>query len=115
MIHGILTNTCPNCKKGKIYEETNIYFNFRKPKMKKGCDTCNFTFDKEPGFFYGAMYVSYALGIIEALLTFLVAYFFFDIGLDLKLLGIISLVLLVMSSFNLRVSRIIWIYLLRGI
>ena len=38
-----------------------------------------------PGFFFGAMYVSYALGIIEALLTYAIGRLFYDTVFDLRI------------------------------
>ncbi|WP_233565336.1 DUF983 domain-containing protein [Aquimarina sp. AD10] len=115
MIQKIITNKCPNCGKGHIYKEKNIYFNFRKLKMNKECSKCGFIFEKEPGFFFGAMYVSYALGIAQAIVVFTIGTFFFETIFDLRILPWITVTVLLLSSFNLRVSRIIWIYLLRGI
>ncbi len=115
MIQHILTNKCPNCKEGHIYERKNIYFNFSKNKMNKTCDKCGFKFEKEPGYFFGAMYVSYALGVAEALITVIIGAYFYDTALTPKLLPWIIIVLMLMSSFNMRVSRIIWMYLFKNI
>ncbi len=115
MINKMITNKCPNCGKGTIYKERNIYFNFRKPRMKKECEHCHFVFEKEPGFFFGAMYISYVLGIAQAILTFLVGTLFYETLFDMRILIWIAIVLVLLSSFNMRMSRIIWIYMLRGI
>ncbi|MBW1298575.1 DUF983 domain-containing protein [Aquimarina litoralis] len=115
MIQKIITNKCPNCGKGHVYKEKNIYFNFKKPKMNKECDHCGYVFEKEPGFFFGAMYVSYALGIAEAIAVFIIGTFFFESTFDLRILPWIIITILAFSSFNVRIARIIWIYLLKGI
>ncbi len=114
-IINILKNKCPNCGDGQIFTHKNIYFNFSSNEMNKTCKKCGFKFEKEPGFFFGAMYVSYALGVVQALVTALVASFFYEQILSLKIFMWIISVLLVMSSFNMRVSRIIWIYLFKNI
>ena len=82
--------------------------------MYKTCQNCGYKFEREPGFFFGAMYVSYALGVAEALITALVGIYFYDTGLSPKLLPWIIGVLILMSSFNMRVSRIIWLYLFKN-
>ena len=115
MIQKMLSNKCPNCGKGHIYKAKNIYLNFNKPKMNKECEHCGFTYEKEPGFFFGAMYVSYALGIAEAITVFIIGTFFFEDTFDLRILPWIAATILLLSSFNIRLSRIIWIYLLKGI
>ena len=55
----ILNCKCPNCSKGNVYKKHHF---FSYAKMNDTCDVCNYSFEKEPGFFYGAMYVSYARG-----------------------------------------------------
>ncbi|MEO1033304.1 hypothetical protein [Winogradskyella sp.] len=83
--------------------------------MNKTCDKCGYKFEKEPGFFFGAMYVSYALGVAEALITVTVGAYFYGTALTPKLLPWIIIVVMLMSSFNMRVSRIIWMYLFKNI
>ena len=39
----------------------SVFFN--KGLNHKNCSHCNLKYEIEPGFFYGAMYVSYALAI----------------------------------------------------
>jgi hypothetical protein len=31
--------------------------------MNSSCEKCDLSFEQEPGYYYGAMYVSYALGV----------------------------------------------------
>lgn len=115
MIKKILSNKCPNCKEGHIYSKKNIYFNFFSNKMNKECKKCGYKFEKEPGFFFGAMYVSYALNVAEALVVFILGRLFFESVYDMRIIFWIGLTLLLLSAFNMRISRIIWIYLMRKI
>ncbi|UJH66387.1 DUF983 domain-containing protein [Allomuricauda sp. SCSIO 65647] len=114
MIKNILTNKCPRCGKGRIFKNPNIYFNFGKPEMNESCPKCGFKNHKEPGFFYGAMYVSYGLTVGQGIMTFLVASPFFAERFDLRIIGVIALVLILLSSFNMRISRILWLYLFKS-
>jgi len=86
---------------------------FRMPKMFDRCEKCNCRFQGETGFFIGAMYVSYGLSVAETIVLFLMAWFVFDIPLMYIYIGVI-LMLVVNSTFNFRMSRIIWIYLFHG-
>ena len=115
MIRNILESKCPNCNQGHIYNRKGWYFKLGKPEMNKKCNHCGYSFEKEPGFFFGAMYVSYALGIIEALLTYAIGRLFYDAMFDLRIVIWIALVLIALSSFNMRLSRTIWIYLFKRI
>ncbi len=81
--------------------------------MNNRCSNCGFNYQKEPGFFFGAMYVSYGLAVAQGILTYLIASQFFSERFDLRIIWIIALVLILLSSFNMRISRILWIYLFK--
>ena len=61
----ILHALCPRCRMGQIFA-SSIYFGF--PKMRERCAVCDLKFEREPGYFLGAMYISYALGLGTILL-----------------------------------------------
>jgi hypothetical protein len=79
------------------------------PQMKKKCTSCGYTFEKEPGYFTGAMYVSYGLSIIEMVIIALLLQLT-PISTDYLIYGI-CLTVIVFWPFNFRMSRIIWMYL----
>ena len=68
-ISALLRQQCPRCHAGDIFP----YSVFRGlPKMHKRCPVCDLKFEREPGYFLGAMYISYALAVLTiALLSFL--------------------------------------------
>ncbi|AWW00439.1 DUF983 domain-containing protein [Arcticibacterium luteifluviistationis] len=109
-IISMLNNNCPNCNKGKVFKTKSIILSFGFSEMETKCPNCNNKFEKEPGFFIGAMYASYGLIIAEIFITYIIASFFFEEPFDLRILGIITAVLLVLSFFNYRFSRIMWLY-----
>ena len=110
----ILQNKCPNCHKGDIFKHNLFHFSFSFPKMNKKCSHCQTKFEKEPGFFFGAMFVSYAIGVSEAIITYFIASLFFDTNFDLRIIAIIAIVIIVLTRFNIKLSRIIWIYLFKN-
>jgi uncharacterized protein (DUF983 family) len=71
----ILQQRCPRCRSGKIFRFSIFrYFIFRGlPKMYERCAVCGLKFEREQGYFLGAMYISYglALVIIALLVTLL--------------------------------------------
>ena len=113
-IYHILRNDCPNCKKGKIFRDKSFYFSIGFPKMNEFCSNCNFKFEKEPGYFFGAMFVNYAIGVGEGLITYSIAHCFYKEAFDIRIVPYITLVLLVLCSFNIRLSRMIWIYMFKN-
>jgi uncharacterized protein (DUF983 family) len=56
----LLQGKCPRCQSGKIFKSnaTNIS---KFTDMFQNCPVCDLRFEIEPGFFWGAMYVSYAM------------------------------------------------------
>lgn len=109
----ILSNECPVCHKGKVFKDKNILLNFGFPKMNETCSQCHYKFQKEPGFFFGAMYVNYGLTVAQGIATYCIAQFFFEKTFDLRIIPIIAAVIILFTSFNLRFSRLAWIYMFK--
>lgn len=99
---------CPRCRKGDLFVRP---FALKKPlQMNESCHDCQQKFEPEPGFYYGAMFISYIF----------TGFLFLGIGLPLALVFhlsailSISVVLLVAVFFYfkiLRLSRSIWIHI----
>lgn len=87
--------------------------------MEKKCTQCAANFQREPGFYFGAAYVSYALtvalwvAVVVALYTFdfigLISYSFFENPVLTIVLGITLLVVLLPVLY--RLSRSLWIHM----
>lgn len=76
--------------------------------MYERCSHCGLKYEREPGFFYGAMYVSYAL-TVALWATLAVAVFTFYNMSPWLFLGIGVGVLLILLPIIYRMSRAIWI------
>ena len=76
--------------------------------MNEKCSDCNLKYKMEPSFFFGAMYVSYGLGVAIAVAVFVLSVLIFKTSLIASFYWI-SGVLFVMLPIILRVSRNIWI------
>ncbi|MDI1257130.1 MAG: DUF983 domain-containing protein [Flavobacterium sp.] len=112
-IFHLLNNECPNCHTGKVFQDKNIFTNIGFPKMNARCSHCHYKFEKEPGYFFGAMYVNYGLTVAQGILTYFLVRPFFDETFDLKIIPVIAVVILAMCSFNIRFSRLLWIYMFK--
>jgi uncharacterized protein (DUF983 family) len=106
----IAKGKCPHCGEGDIYEKNHSTW-IHLPKMKDHCEVCRYDFHGEPGYFLGAMYVSYGMAVLEGITAFLIASLFVKdfsgIGLALIITGVIVL----FSIPNFKFSRIIWMNL----
>lgn len=105
-----LKGKCPNCQQGQIFKTKGNPFLFRMPSMGKKCKLCDYKFEVEPGFFFGAMYVSYAIACAQMIACFIISWVFLDLPILVTFLCVVAIVIL-SSSMNFRLSRIIWMYL----
>lgn len=93
-----------------MFEDKGNIFLLRTPKMYERCKKCNYKFEKEPGFFIGAMYVSYALGVSEIVGSLVIMWGILDLAAPLMVSILIALIVLT-SFVKYRLSRSIWMYL----
>jgi len=107
-IYSIFTGKCPVCHQGDMYITKNPYNLPQTLKMHERCSHCDMKFNIEPSFFYGAMYVSYGVGIACAVAAFVIAHFFLGGGLMTSFLAIIG-TLVLLFPIIMRISRNIWI------
>nr|WP_294792555.1 DUF983 domain-containing protein [uncultured Mucilaginibacter sp.] len=52
---------CPRCRRGDMF--SGGVYSLGSNKINLNCPHCNLYFEIEPGYFYAAMYVSYALNV----------------------------------------------------
>lgn len=109
-IYSIVTGTCPVCHSGKMYKNKNPYHLTETLKMHTHCSNCVTKFKIEPSFFYGAMYVSYGVGVALAIIISFFAFFVLDLT---RMQGFMAIVisLILLLPVILRLSRNIWINL----
>ena len=109
--YSILFNKCPRCHSGKFWKHTNPFKNIFKKEEKDDmyCSNCSLLFELEVGFWYGAMYVSYAIGVaIMLFLWGLSSFLFPEINIFNQIFFVIFFILL-SAPVNYHYSRLIWI------
>jgi uncharacterized protein (DUF983 family) len=109
-MHSILNNKCPHCSKGDFFQTNNAYDLKRFSIMNHTCSHCQENFIKEPGYYFGAAYVSYALTVGLGIVLYLLLGVGFEIGIN-SFLIIFSSLLIILLPFLYRISRLIWINL----
>ncbi len=106
--YSILTGTCPKCHQESMYKDKNPYHLGNLFEMHERCSHCNTKYKIEPSFFFGAMYVSYSVGIALAVAAFVIAFLIFGASLISTFIAIVA-TLIIFLPFIVRVSRNIWI------
>jgi len=97
----ILTLRCPRCLEGKVWRGFL--------SMHERCPVCGLAFEREPGYFTGAMVVSYALAV-PVLGTIVIGLMTIG-GLDaVPALLIGDTMYLILVPFIFRYSRVVWLH-----
>jgi uncharacterized protein (DUF983 family) len=107
-LYSILTGSCPKCHNESMYEVKNPYKMASTLKMNETCSHCGTRYKIEPSFFYGAMYVSYGVGIAFAVAAFIISRYFIGTEL-LTSFFVIMGTLIGFMPVIMRLSRNIWI------
>lgn len=97
----MLTQRCPRCLHGPVF--AGLF------RMHARCPVCGLVFAREQGYFTGAMYLSYGLGLITTAPVWL------PMALLGRSLGEVLLaasgLLIAGSPWLFRYSRVLWMYL----
>jgi uncharacterized protein (DUF983 family) len=98
---------CPRCQEGEFFV-SHPYDLKNAGTTHENCPSCGLKYSKEPGFYYGAMYVAYALGV-ALFVTFWVSFnlFFYEVNVWVQI-AVISIVSIVAAPYNYALSKIIW-------
>lgn len=110
----VLQGKCPQCREGNLF--THGPYNLKHfMKTHKHCAVCDVRFEREPRFFDGAMYISYALSVGLFLVSAYIIYSFFNPDSEnVYLIAIISEVFL-LYPLMFRYSRIFYLYIFGGL
>lgn len=77
--------------------------------MEERCDKCGHKYEIETGFFYGAMYVAYALTVAISVATYVITYLIYPETPYWVYIINILVALIVMAPITFRGGRMIWI------
>lgn len=105
---------CPRCHEGDIFAHSITSHPFRFNKMNETCPHCGVRLEPEPGFYQGAMYVSYGFTVVCLVAVSIALYLLGDFS-EWVYIGIIVGIMILAVPLNYRYSRIIFLYLFGGI
>lgn len=99
---------CPRCRRGDMF--ANSMYGLHGQVMLKTCEHCHLTYEREPGYFYVAMFVSYAMNV-AGMIALAVAIHVLSGSENPWIYVIVILsVSVIMSPFNFRYSRVILLH-----
>ena len=101
-LRAIWGQRCPRCGRGRVFASTWA--------MHRACPVCGLVFEREPGYFTGAMYFSYALGIPIVALGTLLAWLLLPGWPLIRLVALAWLFFLPLVPAVFRASRILFLH-----
>ena len=106
MLRGILALRCPRCRRGPLF--TGLI------TMPERCASCGMFYEREHGYFVGAMAISYGLAVTLVAVVFGVGLWLTKWPVEWVLL-LAGVAFLPLAPVCFRYSRALWIYLDRRI
>ena len=100
---------CPRCHEGDMFLKGQFFNPAKFSIMNKNCGHCGQSFEPEPGYYFGAMFISYGINTALFISVWVALYLIkedYSLTLLLTLLGVAAIVFL---PFIYRISRSIWI------
>lgn len=86
----------------------------RATKMHENCPHCGFHFEIEPGFFWGAMYISYAFSVAVSVVFGLLTFWILNDPAVWVYCLCIFTPLLLLAPWSMRYSRVLMLYWFGG-
>jgi uncharacterized protein (DUF983 family) len=100
-LKAILQMRCPHCLKGEVFSGFL--------KMRENCPMCGIEYEREHGFFMMSIFIGYILGF-AAVVPVLILLFLSDASIAAYFI-VSALLLIPLSPFIFRYSRILWLHL----
>lgn len=97
-----LRQRCPRCRQGPIFRG--------RLAMNECCPRCGLRFQREAGYFLGAMYFSYALSLPILGLLILVGHLLLPDWRIEFVIGLAAVAYIPFMPLVFRYSRVLWIY-----
>jgi len=108
-LQAMVNGKCPRCRRGNMF--IGPAYGWKTNNMYEKCPHCGLTFEIEPGYFYAAMYVSYALNVAEAVGLACATYILSgNTESPWLYLSVILGGCFLLAPFNYRYSRILMLY-----
>jgi uncharacterized protein (DUF983 family) len=101
---------CPQCRKGNMFV-SRAYDLKRLGDMPEKCAHCGFKFEIEPGFYWGAMYISYAFTVAIAVNVSLILWWYAGNPSIWVYAAANGGLMILLSPLMLRYSRVVMLYL----
>lgn len=114
LIRAMAHAKCPRCREGNMFQYP-LRKVFKFSLMHKHCPHCNLRFEREPGFFFGAMFISYILSVFLFFIVTFSLYYLLDEPPNWVIILSMVVVVFLMLPLLFRYSRVIYLYGFGGV
>jgi uncharacterized protein (DUF983 family) len=109
----LLSGKCPVCREGDIFKYPFSRISHF-AEMNMHCTKCGALLEPEPGFYFGAMYITYAFNVVLLIGFGLSLYYFVELP-EVVYLILIALMAVLFMPPSFRISRVLWLYWFGGL
>lgn len=106
-LYSILKFKCPQCHEGAFLER-KIYDFSAFTKVRKACPICQVNYHVEPSFYYGSMYVAYALGVAIMVAVIVLNLLLFETFSFVRTFGMVVAGVIITAPLMNAMAKIIW-------
>ncbi|WP_257883307.1 DUF983 domain-containing protein [Hymenobacter sp. DG01] len=110
----MLQQRCPRCHEGHLFTHSAanpVHF----AEMPDRCPVCAQAYEPEPGFYWGAMFISYAFSTAIMLTTGFLVYFLLHDPAVWVYVTSVAVVAVLLTPLSLRYSRTLMLYWFGGV
>jgi uncharacterized protein (DUF983 family) len=108
-IKHLFQGKCPRCFEGEVFKDKTWSKNYR--GMHAYCNTCGLRYEYEIGFFWGAMYIGYAVNVAISVALGIATFVLGHNPDTWVYIAVIIAGVLLTSRYNFRFSRLLLLYL----
>ena len=109
----LLDLRCPRCHQGKLFS-TSAFNITQFADMPAQCPVCEQTYEPEPGFYFGSMYITFAFNVATVLVFGVLLYYLFGNPDTWVYVVVVTGVTLLFTPVILRYSRAMMLYAFGG-
>lgn len=106
-LYSILKFKCPHCQEGRFFK-AHPYNLAKAGDIYDNCPICEQKYSKEPGFYFGAMYVSYGFEVAIFVANYVAVTIFVDEASISTYLIAIAVTVIGSAPLVYALSKIVW-------
>lgn len=113
-LEAVFKARCPRCREGKVFKHSLLHLS-KFDRMYEDCPVCGLHYEVEVGFFWGAMYVSYAFSVAIVLITGVLLYYLANDPDVWVYIVTVAAVIIFTTPLLFRYARIIMLHFFSGV